>query len=93
MEPCLGKCADKVWPATLQQRKEKQKMPVLKLKQYPGVQLIADETVEAHNTEQALRASQYELDVKLHDLRTEFLARESKLRSEHLDRVAAIVAA
>lgn len=63
---------------------------VIKLKQYPGVQLVADETLEAHGTEQALRAAQYELDVKLHDLRTEFIAREGKLRHEYLGRVAEI---
>jgi hypothetical protein len=68
-------------------------MAVLKLKAYPGVQLVANETLEAHNTEQELRGAQYELDIRLHDLRTEFLAREGKLRQEFLDRVAEIAAA
>lgn len=67
-------------------------MAVLKLKQFPGVQLVANETLEAHSTEQALRAAQYELDVKLHDLRTEFLAREGALRREYLGRVEEIAA-
>jgi hypothetical protein len=44
-------------------------------------------------TEQALRDAQFALDVQLHDLRTEFLHRESKLRQDYLDRVAEITAA
>lgn len=64
----------------------------LKLKPYPGVRLIASETLEAHATEQALRAAQHEYDVKHHDLQTEFIARENELRREHRDRVAEIAA-
>lgn len=65
-------------------------MPVLKLKQYPVGRLVADGTLTAHNTEQELRAAQYELDIKLHYLRTEFTAREGKLRQDFLDRVEEI---
>jgi hypothetical protein len=62
----------------------------LKVKPYPGLQRIAPETIEKHDLEQQLRAAQYALDVQLHDLRTEFLHRESKLRQDYLDRVAQI---
>jgi hypothetical protein len=46
--------------------------------------------LEKNELEQALRAAQYALDLQLHDLRSEFLSRESKLRQEYLDRVNAI---
>ena len=62
----------------------------LKVKPYPGLQRIAPETIEKHDLEQQLRTAQYALDVQLHDLRTEFLHRESKLRQDYLDRVAQI---
>jgi hypothetical protein len=62
----------------------------LKVKPYPGLQRIAPETIERHTMEQALRDAQYVLDVQLHDLRSEFLQREGKLRQEYLDRVAQI---
>jgi hypothetical protein len=39
-----------------------------------------------------LRDAQYALDVQLHDLRSEFLHREGKLRQEFLDKVAEIKA-
>jgi hypothetical protein len=68
-------------------------MGELKVKPYPGLTRIAPETIEAHTTEQALRDAQYALDVQLHDLRSEFLHRESKLRQDYLDRVAEITAA
>ena len=68
-------------------------MTVLKLKQHPGVQLVASETLDLHDTEQQLRGAQYELDIKLHDLRTEFIAREGVLRKAYLERVAEISAA
>lgn len=67
-------------------------MAVVKIQKFPGVRLVADETLEAHGTEQALRAAQYELDLKLHDLRTEFLARENALRQNFLAKVAEIAA-
>jgi hypothetical protein len=59
---------------------------------FPGLQRIAPETIEKHEMEQALRDAQYALDIQLHDLRTEFLHREGKLRQEYLDRVAEITA-
>jgi hypothetical protein len=68
-------------------------MSALKLKEFPGLQRVAPETIEKSTMEQALRAAQYALDVQLHDLRSEFLHREGKLRAEYLDRVAEITAA
>jgi hypothetical protein len=68
-------------------------MSALKIKEFTGLQRIAPETIEAHTTEQALRDAQFELDIQLHDLRTEFLQREGKLRRQYLDRVQEITAA
>jgi hypothetical protein len=48
--------------------------------------------IEKHEMEQALRDAQFALDLQLHDLRSEFLSRESKLRQDYLDRVAEITA-
>jgi len=67
-------------------------MAALKVKEFPGLQRIAPETIEKHSMEQALRDAQYALDLQLHDLRTEFLHRESKLRDDYLGKVAAITA-
>jgi hypothetical protein len=67
-------------------------MSALKVKEFPGLTRIAPETIERHSMEQALRDAQYALDVQLHDLRTEFLHREGKLRQDYLDRVATITA-
>jgi hypothetical protein len=69
-------------------------MAALKVKEFPGLQRIAPETIEKHDLEQQLRAVQYVLDVQLHDhdLRSEFLQREGELRQEYLDRVAQITA-
>lgn len=47
-------------------------------------------TATVFSTMDELRAAQFALDVQLHDLRTEFLNREAKLRDEYLERVAAI---
>jgi hypothetical protein len=74
-------------------RKEVNMMGALKVKDFPGLQRIAPETIEKHEMEQALRDAQFALDVQLHDLRSEFLSREGKLRQEYLDRVAEITAA
>ena len=65
-------------------------MAALKLKEFTGLQRIAPETIEKHAMEQALRDAQYALDLQLHDLRSEFLHREAKLRQDYLDRVAEI---
>jgi hypothetical protein len=67
-------------------------MGALKIKEFPGLQRIAPETIEKHEMEQQLRDAQFALDVQLHDLRSEFLQRESKLRQDYLDRVAEITA-
>jgi hypothetical protein len=56
----------------------------------PGVQKIALDHIEKRAMEDELRAAQFALDVQLHDLRTEFLHREAKLRDEYLGRVAAV---
>jgi hypothetical protein len=61
-----------------------------KVKDFPGLQRIAVESIEKHSLEQQLRDAQYDLDVQLHDFRSEFLHRESKLRDAYLDRVTAI---
>jgi hypothetical protein len=68
-------------------------MSALKVKEFPGLQRIAPETIEKHEMEQVLRDAQYALDVELHDFRSEFLAREGKLRQDYLDRVGEITAA
>jgi hypothetical protein len=68
-------------------------MSALKIREFPGLQRIAPETIEKHEMEQQLRDAQFALDVQLHDLRSEFLSREGKLRQEYLDRVAEITAA
>jgi len=65
-------------------------MAALKIKEFPGLTRVAPETIERHTMEQALRDAQYALDVQLHDLRSEFLMREGKLRQDYLDRVAQI---
>jgi len=64
----------------------------LKVKPFPGVQLVAREAIQKNEIEQALRAAQYKLDCSLHDLRSEFIVRENKLRDEYLAEVAEIAA-
>ena len=68
-------------------------MAALKVREFPGVQRIAPATIEAHTTEQQLRSAQYELDLMLHDLRTEFIHREAKLREDYLAKVQQITSA
>ena len=68
-------------------------MGALKANAFPGLQRLAPETIEKHTMEQQLRDAQFALDVQLHDLRSEFLSREGKLRQEYLDRVAEITTA
>jgi hypothetical protein len=65
----------------------------LKPKAYPGVQLLAAAPIEANSVEQAMRGAQFRLDRALHDLRSEFIVRENKLRDEYLAEVAEITAA
>jgi hypothetical protein len=62
----------------------------LKVEKFPGLARIAPANIEARTTESALRDAQYALDIQLHDLRAEFIHRESKLRTEYLERVAQI---
>jgi hypothetical protein len=65
----------------------------LKPKAFPGVQLLAAASIEAKSVEQALRGAQFRFDRALHDLRSEFIVRENKLRDEYLAEVAEITAA
>jgi hypothetical protein len=65
----------------------------LKPKADPGVQLLAAASIEANGVEQALRGAQFRFDRALHDLRSEFIVRENKLRDEYLAEVAEITAA
>jgi hypothetical protein len=60
------------------------------VKAWPGVQMIASKSIATNATEQSLRAAQYELDVALHDLRSEFISRENKLKDAYLATVAEI---
>jgi hypothetical protein len=64
----------------------------LKPKAYPGVQLLAAASIEANSVEQALRAAQFRFDRALHDLRSEFIVRENKLRDDYLAEVSEITA-
>lgn len=64
----------------------------LRVEKFPGLQKLAPANIEARTTESALRDAQYELDLMLHDLRSEFILRESKIRQTYLDRVAQIAA-
>ena len=59
----------------------------LKVEKFAGLQRIAPETIEKYELEQQLRGAQYELDAQLHDLRSEMIHRESKIRQAFLDRV------
>jgi hypothetical protein len=65
----------------------------LKPKAYPGVQLLAAASIEANSVEQALRGAQFRFDRALHNLRSEFIVRENKLRDDYLAEVAEITAA
>ena len=64
----------------------------LKVERFPGVAKVAPSNIEARTTETALRDAQFALDIQLHDLRSEFIHREGKLRQEFLDRVTQITA-
>ena len=52
----------------------------VKIKNFPGVTYIATKSIATNAVEQSLRAAQFELDCALHDLRSEFFARENKLK-------------
>jgi hypothetical protein len=60
----------------------------LKPEAYPGVQLLAAASIEANSVEQSLRGAQFRFDRALHELRSEFIVRENKLRDEYLAEVA-----
>jgi hypothetical protein len=59
---------------------------------FPGLQRLAPETIESHTKEQELRDANFAFEIQLHDLRSEFLHREGKLRADYLARVAEIAA-
>ena len=61
------------------------------ISKFPGLARIAPEHIEKSEIEQALRGAQHALELQLHDLRSEFLHREGKLRQDYLDRVSAIM--
>lgn len=68
-------------------------MPISpKLKEFQGLTKLAPGHIERNETEQALRAAQFKFDRLLHDLRSEFISREAKLRDEYLSEVAGITA-
>jgi hypothetical protein len=76
-------------PGASQPRKPKMAAS-LKVEKFPGLTKVAPATIEAHSIENALRGAQFVLDMQLLDLKNEFVQRESKLRTEFLDRVARI---
>jgi hypothetical protein len=53
---------------------------------------VLEALIEANSVEQALRAAQFRFDRALHDLRSEFIVRENKLRDEYLAEVSEITA-
>jgi hypothetical protein len=67
-------------------------MPLQKVEKFTGLTRIAPETTEKNEMEQALRSAQFKLDRMLHDLRSEFIARESKIRDEYLAEICEIAA-
>ena len=67
-------------------------MALQKVREFTGLQKIAPAAIEAHETEQAIRDATFALEIQLHDLRSEMLHRESKIRQEFLDRVNQITA-
>lgn len=62
-----------------------------KIEKFAGLTKVAPSNIEGHETEQALRSAQYALDLQLHDLRAEFILRESKIRQGYLDQVNTIL--
>lgn len=65
----------------------------LKTKQCSGVPMIGSGSIQSHETTEALRAAQFRFDRRLHDLRSEFIAREQGLQQEYLAEVTEISAA
>jgi uncharacterized protein YpbB len=65
-------------------------MSTLKVRDFPGLQKIAPETIEKHSLERALRDETFAYEMQLHDLRSEFIAREQKLRESYLAKMNAI---
>jgi hypothetical protein len=65
-------------------------MTALKVKDFPGLTRVAPQTIESHSLEQALRDETFAYEMLLHDLRSEFIAREQKLRESYLAKMNAI---
>jgi hypothetical protein len=59
-------------------------MATLKVREFNGVTRIAPEIIESHSLEQALRDETFAYEMLLHDVRSEFIAREQKLRESYL---------
>ena len=64
----------------------------LKVEKFSGVTKLAPAAIESHETEQQLRDATFAYEMQLLDLKNEMLHREAKLRSEYLERTAAILA-
>jgi hypothetical protein len=62
----------------------------LKVKPFPGTQRLAPVNIEGRSMDSALRDEQFGYELMLLDLKTEFVAREEKLRAEHFARVDTI---
>ena len=64
----------------------------LKIKPYPGVQLVADKAIESNAVADALAQALSNHNLRLHDLQSEFIARKQKLTEQYLEEVAGITA-
>jgi hypothetical protein len=62
----------------------------VKVRDFPGLTRVAPQTIESHSLEQALRDETFAYEMLLHDLRSEFIAREQKLRESYLAKMNAI---
>ena len=58
-------------------------MALAKMREFTGLAKLAPAAIEARSTETALRSAQYELDMMLHDLRAEFIARPGSCEREN----------
>ena len=68
-------------------------MAIARVEKFTGVQKLAPEHIEKNEVEQALRAAQFTYDRLIHDLRSEFIAREAKLRDAYLAETREIMGA
>jgi hypothetical protein len=68
------------------------KMALAKIEKFSGLTKVAPANIEARTTESALRDATFAYEVQLLDLKNEMIHRESKLRTEYLERVNQITA-